>query len=261
VQKQAGHRSIGKLAAAAAAAAGAIGLVGAAAAPVQAGLLLDFRATAVNGVPVSSGHGYIVPQDGDVVYISLYARVQGANAANDEAFQSITGSIFSSGPTRGNLGQVTLVAPFNGLGSQNGSQQDFDSDGDLDIGSIPTGSRPMTNSLYLLARSSAPQDGAGGTVDGVPIAGADPAAEEWLIAKMFFTVTSTQGYAFIDFVRRQLPNGQNDVATAVWREEGTFQNGTSPYSTNPLVIGIPEPSVAALAGLASLGLLARRKRS
>jgi hypothetical protein len=258
VQKHAGHRAIGKLAAAAAT---ALGLAGFGARQAHAGLMVDFRAMTVNGSAVSDSK-VVDAYDGDVVSIQIFALVQGTNAANDEGLQSFGGSIYSSGGTLGNLSSAALAAPFNGSGSQNGSQQDFDSDGDLDIGSIPTGARPAANSLYFFPRANAMQNGSLGSVDGTPVAGANPAAEEWLVGTVNFTVTMAQGPTTIEFVRRVFPNGANDPATSHWNEDGGgLRTGTSPYSSNPLFINIPEPSSVALAGLASLGLLARRKRS
>ena len=251
-------RAIGTLAAAAVA---AVGLAGFGAGQADAGLIIDLRAVAINGVPIPDQKHVSPNGPGDVVSIQIFARVYGSDAVNDEGLQSISGSIYSNGELLGNLINAATVAPFNALGSQNGSQQDIDSDGDLDIGSIPNGARPATNSLYFLPRSASVQDGSNGTLNGTPIPGTNPAAEEWLVGTVNFIVTGGNGMTWIDFVRRRLPNGENDIATSVWFEEGALRNGTSPYDTNPVLIGaIPEPSGLALTGLAALGLLARRKR-
>jgi hypothetical protein len=252
------HRSIGRvMAAAAAAAAAAAGLAGLGGSPADAGLMVDFRAVTINGQTALVTDPKSVPlvTTGDVVGIEIYARIQGTNAANDEAFHNFTGSIqSSSGGLLGNLSNSATVAPFNASGSQNGSQQDFDSDGDLDIGSIPNGARPATNSLYFVPRSAA------AVMDGTPVPGANPAAEDWLVGTVNFTVTGSEGFTAINFVRRTFPNGANDAATSSWNEDGGIGSGTSPYSSNPLLIGVPEPSGLALAALTSLGLIARRKR-
>jgi hypothetical protein len=258
------NRSIGCLAAAAAAAAAA-GLGGLGESGARAGLMVDFRAVTLNGHTELVTDPKHVPRvaTGDVVGIEIYARIQATNADNDESLQSFSGSIHSSnGELLGDLGDSATVFPFTAAGSQNGSQQDIDSDGDLDIGAVPTGLRPQTNSLYFFPRAASAQDGSQGTVDGTPVPGANPAAEEWLVGTVNFRVSQGGALTWIDFVRRTFPNGTNDPATSVWREDGVLQTGTSPYSSNPLVIGsIPEAGGLALAGLASLGVLARRKRS
>jgi hypothetical protein len=235
-------------------AAAAAGLAGfGAAQQADASLIIDIRATTLNGaaLPAGSTAKSVAAGPGDVVGIEVHAVVSGANGVNDETFQLISGSYFSQGGLLGNLGGQSLVSPFNGSGSQAGSQQDFDSDGDLDIGSIPNGARPQTNSFYLLPRAP-------GQVDGTTV---DANSEDMLLARMNFTVTGGNGGSNIDFVRRQFANGTNDFATATWFEDGVQHSGTSPYSTSPLAVGgvVPEPTSAALAGIAALGLLARRR--
>jgi hypothetical protein len=233
-------------------AAAAVGLAGfGIAQQADASLIVDIRATTLNGLPVGADNKHVNANVGDVVGVQIVARVGGTNGQNDEAFQSITGSIFSNGGLLGNLGQNVNVSPFNGSGSQNGSQQDFDSDGDLDIGTIPNGARPATNSLYFGPRSAA------STPDGTVV---DSNTEDFLLANMTFTVTGGSGQTLLDFVRRTFPAGTADAATLSSNVDGGLQTGTSPYSTSPLQVGVvPEPTSAALAGLASLGLLARRR--
>ena len=227
----------------------------------QAGLLIDLRITNINGVPVPAGTKHGVPTfggAGDTFTIDVFAVVSGANAVNDEALRSVTGSFRST--SAGLLGDLSaaLVAPFNGLGSQKGSQVDVDGDGDLDIGPAPTGG---PGSAFFLAR----YDGPTAYTDGAVVA-TDPAAEEFRIAQLFFTVTQFEFHppAFITFARRQNPDGSNNLAYAGWNEDGTgtasVRNGESPYAVSGVTIGIPEPGAAALTALASLGLLARRRR-
>jgi hypothetical protein len=251
---QTDRREMRRLAAAAVAAA--VGLAGIGPSPVDAELIVDFRAASINGnAGAVSDPKSVQAVQGDVVAIDVFARVQGTNAENDEAFDLVSGSIYSNnGGLPGDLGNSATVAPFNDAGSQNGSQQDFDSDGDLDIGTIPNGLRPATNNRYFLPNAPVPIQ------DGVPVAGANPAAEDWLVGTLTFTVVGSAGSTDINFVRRLLPQGTNDPAASTWFEDGSLRTGTNPYSSNPLTItAVPEPTAAALAGLASLGLLARRR--
>jgi hypothetical protein len=76
---------------------------------------------------------------GQVINLDIWMTVTGddANGAN-EGLQSVNASLLSSnisgGAAAGTL-VATLASPFDGSTSQNGTQKDLDSDGDLDIGS------------------------------------------------------------------------------------------------------------------------------
>jgi hypothetical protein len=89
-----------------------------------------------------------------MVTLDLFAIVSGTNGVNDEGFQLAQGAIISSGGLLGNLSGGP-VSPFNSSGFQNGSQQDLDADGDLDIGVAPNGGTPTTG--YFVARSATMQ--------------------------------------------------------------------------------------------------------
>jgi hypothetical protein len=151
---------------------------------------------------------------------------------------------------------TSVATPFDGSGAQNGSQIDIDSDGDLDIGAAPNGGQANT---FFIAASNTPES------NGIPIPGANPAAEEFLIGTMTFTVGSSTGgpQTFIEFIRRRNPGnpGSNNVAYSEWTEDGVARNGLTPYTVNGCIVGpLPEPSTAALVSLASLSLLGRRRR-
>ena len=255
---------IGKLARAAAAAAAAAGCAGLAAERADAGLLIDLRAVTLNDQPLPAGSTAerVVVDGGDVVGINVIARVSGTNAVDDEGFQSMYGVFRST--TGGLLGDLSAstVAPFNGLGSQNGSRIDVDGDGDLDIGDIPNGGI-NTLTAYWVARSNIVQR------DGTPVA-TDPAAEEFVIGTLTWTATSAPApgsETFVDFIRRRNPGnpGTNGSAYSRWDEDGSgtasVRNGADPYATDGLRIeAVPEPASTALATVAALGLLARRRR-
>jgi hypothetical protein len=86
-----------------------------------------------------SGGSTSITQVGQVVPFDVFATVTGTdgNPAN-EGFQEVTGSIVSTnsggGAALGTI-QVSPFGEFTGLGSSNGTQQDLDSDTDLDVGS------------------------------------------------------------------------------------------------------------------------------
>jgi hypothetical protein len=254
-------RVIGKLAVAVAA---AVGVGGAAAAQrANAGLTIDLRATTLNGQPLPAGsteNTVFVAAAGDQVGISIFAVISGTNALNDEGFMAAHGSFHSTtGGLLGDLTDSTIVAPFDATGTQSGSSIDFDSDGDLDLGGAVAAGQIV--STFWIVRA-----GTGMQLNGVPLAGADPAAEEFLLGTVTFTALDAvaETETFINYVRRQNPTGSNGLTHGIWQEDAELQHsGWSWYASDGVrIVGVPEPggvaaSAAALAGLASLRLLAR----
>jgi hypothetical protein len=104
------------------------------------------------------GTQVVNPTAGQTVNFEVWVTVTGANATiTDEQLQIAVGSILSSNTSGGTVkGDITttLVDPFTALGSQNGSQADLDSDGDLDIGS----NDPSVAAGFLYARAESMQD-------------------------------------------------------------------------------------------------------
>jgi len=257
MEKRIGQRTLSKLAIAAAVGLASFGLSKAA----DASLVIDIRATGLNGsaLPAGSTAKDVVAAPGDVVTLQFIARVTGADTVNtNDGFQAVHGAIKSSaGGLLGNLGGSFVAAPFNGSGAQNGSAIDADADGDLDIGTTPIGGTAAT---FWIPRSPAIDTG------GTPVAGSDPAAKEWVAGGATFTVAAGgQGETFIDFLNRKNPNNTANVAYGTWNEDGVGKNAVSGViSDSPVRISagaVPEPTGLALAGLASLGLLARRRNN
>jgi hypothetical protein len=246
------HRSIGRLTATAAATAAA-GCVAFTAARADAGLMVDLRAVTVNGVPVVDSNGkQVVAGYGDVVGIDVYVVVTGTNTLNDEALQDLGGSFRSTGGMRGDLSSA-LLAPFNAIGSQPGLPVDADSDGDFDIGPAPTATGPVAATQFFHVRSDTMTEG------GVPVSSA---AEEFRVMALTFTAMENGPPTSVEFLRRLNPNGTNNLAYGVWKEDGGVRNATNtPITTSGVQIGIPEPAGVTLSGLAGLGLLARRREN
>jgi len=252
MEKRIGHRTLSKLAVAAAIGLGSF----AASQAADASLVIDIRATAINGaaLPASSTPKDVIANPGDVVTLQFIARVAGADAVNtNDGFGAVHGAIKSStGGLLGNLGGSFVTAPFNGSGSQNGSAVDADSDGDLDIGTTPVGGTAAT---FWIPRSPVIDTG------GTPVAGSDPAAKEWVVGGATFTVTGNTGETFIDFLNRKNPNNTANVAYGTWNEDTVGKNPVSgTISDSALRVSVPEPTGLALAGIAGLGLLARRRK-
>src|SRR5688572_8241221 len=246
MEKRIGNRSMGKLAAAA-----AVGLAGFGAAQhVDASLIIDVRATGVNGAPLGAGSTAkdVTAGRGDTVTFAIFAVLTGTNGANDETVASAHGALISTpGNLLGNL-SANVVAPFNGNGSQNGLVQDLDSDTDLDVGSGPNGG---VNTHFFLARSNTQENG---TITSAQ-------SEEIQIGTANFVVGEQGLETFVNFFRRASASGGNINTAATWFEDGAIRapsNGV--YGTGaPVRVIVPEPTGLALAGLTGLGLLARRR--
>jgi MYXO-CTERM domain-containing protein len=252
------HRSIGRLAAAAAAAGGLWGIAAgqASAGVIVDGVLIDLRATQLNGAPVPDPKHVAGVLPGDVITMQLFTITTGTNGIDDEASHTIHGALRSS--TGGLLGNIAaqLVAPFNGSGSSSGTMIDVDSDGDLDV----SGANPNLAAGYFNARNAA------GFTDGTRIGGD---SEESLMGGLTFTVApGAIGETLVNFFQHRTTSGGNNFAWGVYMIDGN-NNGTSPRNpTNTqvggdgvLISSVPEPGAVALAGVAALGLLARRKKS
>ena len=222
-------------------------------APASAGLMIQLRITGVNDFPSSDG-SVAFASTGDVVHMDVWAVVTGTNSVNDEGFQSVEGSFTSRFGLIGDL-SAARVPPFNALGSQAGIPNDFDSDGDLDIGANSEEATQISDSRFFFARSSTMQE------DGVPFG----SSEYFLIGSLTLTHRDVPRWSdtSIDFVRRVNANRTNNIAFGTWTEDGVLRNPTNGViTTGPVVIVdayIPKPSAAALAAVATLGLLVRRR--
>jgi hypothetical protein len=252
----------------------------------NAGILINVQAFSKNGQTalITDPHNVSV-QAGDTIVFRVFADVTGAagNAAPD-AIQSLSGSFLSNGG--GNFGNLTLTAagitaPFGASGSAAGAQTDLDGDGDLDIGSnnpgVPAGFFAMRSASLTGPRST---DAAGNSV--FP-AGANPTdipngTEYRIISNLRMVVgASAAGSTLVNYRTRVSNTGGfwSEDATEVSTDNGdgttafSYTGGVSHTDTTDVTgLGVtlsaggtvPEPATLGLAGLAGLGMLARRRK-
>jgi hypothetical protein len=253
----------------------------------NAGLLIDVRAFAINGAPLS---GPNTPKSitqiavGQTVGLRVYAQVTGSNANLFQCLQSLSGSFLSGGGASHLLGNMALAAagqtaPFNSNGQSVGQATDLDGDGDLDIGSN-TASDPAGFWAVRAASLTGPHSTDAGGTSVFPTAfqpTAIPGGTEYtLINNLRFVVTSLGSSATqVNFRNRssntgglwaenatEVPTDNGDGTTAFSYTGGmTFTDTSAVPSGLPVNIGvIPEPATFGLAALAGLGMLARRRK-
>jgi len=287
-----------------AAAIASVGLAGLGASQADAGLVIDVRAlSATAGNTITNGGKTVNYTSGTVtVTMGVFARLSGTNATqqigdfggggddtrNDDQLAILVGSFNSVGGLLGNLGGTATagnppsygprITPFNNNGSTNGLVQDWDSDGDLDLGAGPPTTDPTNmfvgragtpSSATTFNGSTAATKGWSNGPDGGATSGLnandtviDATTQELQVGVLRFITTGAGGTAA---VVNYIPRPGTDGGVALWFEDGVATAktpGTSPFAVNPgvLVQSIPEPTTLGLLGIASLGLLARRRK-
>ena len=172
-----------------------------------------------------------VVTSGEVLTLDVIATVTSPDGGTtDDGLQDVEGSFVSTAvgtsAVAGNL-SATTFGDFEALGSADGTVQDLNGDGNLDVGSTDTTSSEVGG--YFLARSDAVETD--GTVSG--------GSESFQIATVTYTVTALNGggQTNVNFVPRDtsaLPGTfashwtEDDAPTGTDEKTGTFRAG-SPF--------------------------------
>jgi hypothetical protein len=175
----------------------------------------------------SGGKSAQVTSIGQVVNLQVWADITDPQTLpSEDGLQDVDGSFLStnigSGPVAGNLA-ATLVSPFNSAGSQNGTSQDLNGDGNLDVGS----NNNSTVLNFFLSRSMNLETSANGTIVGNAL--------EFEIGTLTYTVTSLNLNGEVDINFRP----RNDLPTepaAVWKEDNL---GISDLTDGVIAEGAP----------------------
>jgi hypothetical protein len=215
----------------------------------QASLTLDLRSTD------SANPKLVFPPVGTtafVLHFDLYGVVTGKDAnLTNEGLQDTFFSILSTNTTppglKGNLA-ISLVAPFNGPGSDPGTVQDLDGDGDLDIGS----NDPNNPNGWVFARAFPIQTG----------------QSEYLLAHVTFTPTAPFVAGETDAAVGLRVTASPSVFSALWQEDGQERDSNGVSTANgqylagaPVILAVPEPASLSILAAPALALAARRRRS
>jgi len=235
-------------------------LSGAAAAAIttsaaQAIFVFDIRAVSATGgaTRINNKSVAFVPGQAATVSFELWGLIQEPYAVgtedgnpNNEANKIMAGSFLTTGASvMGNLA-ATITAPFTNSGSSNGTIQDLDGDGDLDVGSNVAGDDPN----YWGTRAN-------DLTNGVP-------GQSALLGNMTLTIGAGGVVAGSDTILsfRKKTGAASGVGS--WNENGVsrLSNSTNVSTGTNVVLtpGVPEPTSIGLIGLAGLGMLARRRK-
>jgi hypothetical protein len=221
---------------------------------VCADLRVDLRATSVNGIVLNasqSQHSIHGISAGDVIGFEVFAIVTGVdpNFENDR-LKSMCGSFKSSAiaATPNLLGTLEfgLVPGFSEGPSSVGTQQDLDSDGDLDVGSNVDGSAAN----YWAVRHT-------GDLANFDVPAGAPLGAR--VATGSFTVGSApvNSATLINFFGRNAETASLFKQDGVYIDDRTFD---SPPQNGILISQVPEPNVACALVACAMVVNYRRQR-
>ena len=235
-----------------------------------AGLVYDLRATGVTGGTLDSAKSVSVGI-GSTVDFSLYAVVTGTtgNVTADEGYQSgliAMQTFVNSGPknVKANYTDRALGSQWGQLGSNLGTLQDINGDGDIDIG----GTVSNNAAGFFVPRNAA---GAVTSGAGVTVLGGNPSATEFLVGTFTITVTAITDLNSVvptfANVKWGALGGVLPSQRASFRVDGVSPNKNynsagflgSVGSDVAIIAAVPEPSAFGMILTGALGLIGFRR--
>jgi Bacterial Ig domain len=191
---------------------------------------------------------------GQVLNLQIWAVITDPqNLPSEDGVQDVDGSILGTnvgpGPVAGNLA-AAILSPFDSNGSQNGTSQDLNGDGNLDVGS----NNGAVIDNFFFARSGGVETATNQNIVGD--------AAEFEIGTLTYTVTNVNfgGETDINFRFRDAAAAGVSEADGVWREDN---QGISDFGSDgvvasgaPFVVTSPgnEPDPTAVNDSASTNL-------
>ena len=236
----------------------------------------------------------LTPADaGNTIPIDVWATVTTSipiSATNHDGISYFYYDVLSSlpaGPNTavdGNISSVSMMGPFNVLGSQAGALMDANGDSVTDLG--PDTVNNQLNTTQQMLQLAKPHTGPGGIWD--TSAGTNPdvvispddLSVSFLLEQLNFQVNSDAGQEtvftplvptlpipytlanwFQDDPTTQTPGGQYTTTSPIYAGTSVALLGSPAEPTAPTGIALPEPTTVSLLAIGSLGLLARRRKS
>ncbi len=173
----------------------------------------------------AGGQTATVTKNGDVVNLALYAIVSGKTSGANDGFQSVSGSLISSLVNTGSVGgtlSAGLAPDYQAFGASNGTQQDLNGDGYIDVGSNDNAD---VAGFFNARAGGLEQDG---------VVSGD--TQRFTIALMTYTVTNFNAGKTTD-INFRFRNVQGSSFVALWEEDGVPYNDEDKGAT--LVVGAP----------------------